>query len=65
MHVRTQSALAHPGKLEQAIQVFRDSLVPETKQQRGFKNFRLLTDSTTGKIRIISKFRGGKNCSSD
>jgi heme-degrading monooxygenase HmoA len=50
MHTRALSCQAHPGKLEDVIKLYHDSIVPAAKQQRGFKGATLLTDPTTGKI---------------
>jgi heme-degrading monooxygenase HmoA len=36
-------------KLDEAINLFRDSVVPATKSQKGYKDVCLLTDRNTGK----------------
>ena len=41
-------------KKDEAIDIYRDSLVPAAKEQNGFKNVMLLTDSETGKFISIT-----------
>lgn len=38
-----------PGKIDEAIAIFRDSVVPAARQQKGFKNAYLLIDRTANK----------------
>ena len=54
MHARVVTFQLHPGKTEEAVRIYRDSIVPAAKQQPGFKGARLLTDSNTGKGISIS-----------
>ena len=49
MYARTVTVQIQPGKLDEAIRIFRDSVVPAAKQQKGFKSIVLLTDRNTGK----------------
>ena len=39
----------HPDKTGEAQRIFRDSVIPAVKQQKGFKGALLLADPTTGK----------------
>jgi heme-degrading monooxygenase HmoA len=54
MHARVVSIQLQPGKTNEAVNLFRDSVVPAAQQQPGFKNLLLLTDPTTGKGLSIS-----------
>ena len=54
MNARVVTFQLHPGKTEEAVRIYRDSIIPAAKQQSGFKGARLLTDSNTGKGISIS-----------
>ena len=49
MYARVTITQLQPGKTEEAVSIFRDSIVPAAKQQQGFKGALLLTDPNTGK----------------
>ncbi len=49
MHARVVTVQAQAGKLDEIIQIYRDSIVPASRQQAGFKGARLFTDRTTNK----------------
>jgi len=49
MYARVTTTQTQPGKTEEAIRIYRDSVVPAAKQQQGFKGVFLLTDPNTGK----------------
>ncbi len=50
MYARVVTGQFKPGTLDdEAIDLFRDSAMPEIKQQQGFKGALLLRDSNTGK----------------
>ena len=49
MYARVVTGQFQPGKLDEAIALFRDSVIAEIKQQQGFKGALLLRDSNTGK----------------
>ncbi|MFQ6050638.1 MAG: antibiotic biosynthesis monooxygenase family protein [Candidatus Hydrothermarchaeota archaeon] len=53
MHARVVTVQIQPGKMEETISLYRDSVVPAAKQQQGFKGALLLTDSNTGKALSI------------
>ncbi len=40
--------------MDELIGIFRDSVVPLGRQQKGFKNALLLTDSSTGKTVVVT-----------
>lgn len=54
MHARVVSIQLQPGKTNEAVSLFRDSVVPAAQQQPGFNRLLLLTDPTTGKGLSIS-----------
>lgn len=49
MNARVVTAQFQPGKIDEAVRIFRDSAMPAAKQQQGFKGALLLTDPNTGK----------------
>lgn len=54
MHARVMTGLIQPGKMDEMISIYRDSILPVAKEQQGFKGIILLTDSHTNKIISIS-----------
>ncbi len=42
------------GKIDEGIQIVRDSILPVTRQQQGYKGYLSLTDRTTGRAISIS-----------
>lgn len=53
MKARAVSVQIQPGKMNTAIDIYRDSIVPAGSQLKGFKGALLLTDPTTGKALSI------------
>ena len=49
MFARVITVHAQPGKIDEAATVYRDSIIPAAKKQKGFKDAMLLTDPVTGK----------------
>ena len=49
MHAKVVTAQFRPGKMDEAIGVYRDSLTPALQQQKGFKGVLFLTDHNTSK----------------
>ena len=49
MYARVTIVQIQPGKIDEAIRIYRDSVVPAAKQQKGYKGIYLLTDRNTGK----------------
>jgi len=49
MHARVVTVQIQPGKIDEAVSIYRDSVMPAAKQQKGFKGAFLLTDRNTGK----------------
>ena len=54
MYARVFSGQLQPDKIDEAIQIVQDSIVPAAQQQQGFKNLLWLVDRTTHKGMIIS-----------
>ena len=52
MYARVVNVQIQPGKTDEAINMYRDSVVPATKQQKGSKGILLLTDPTGKGISI-------------
>ncbi len=53
-YARVLTATAHPGQTDEGVQIVRDSLLPVTRRQPGFKGYLNLTDRTTGKVISIT-----------
>ena len=49
MQARVVTVQIQPGKTDEAIGIYRDSVISAAKQQKGFKGAFLLTDRNTGK----------------
>ena len=49
MFARVITVQAQPGKVDEAAMLYRDSVIPAAKQQKGFSGAMLLTDDVTGK----------------
>ncbi len=54
MHARVVTVQIQPGKMDETIGLFRDSVVPAAKAQKGFKGAYLLTNRSTGKGIAVS-----------
>jgi heme-degrading monooxygenase HmoA len=62
MYARVTELNMKPDKVEEAIEIYRKSVVPAAKCQRGFIAIYLLTDRPTGKGRAISFWKTEKDC---
>jgi heme-degrading monooxygenase HmoA len=49
MYARMVSAQIQPGKMDEVINIFRDSIKPVSRQQPGYKGGYFLTNAQTGK----------------
>lgn len=49
MFARVTHVQSKPGKLDEIVAVYQDSVIPLLKQQQGFHSTFLLTDPDTGK----------------
>jgi heme-degrading monooxygenase HmoA len=49
MYARVTIGQFLPAKADEGIGIYRDSVVPAAKQQKGFKGIYVLTDRKTGK----------------
>jgi heme-degrading monooxygenase HmoA len=54
MHVRTTNFLIQTGKMQNAIDIMNDAVVPAAKAQKGFQGLYLMTDATSGNALAIS-----------
>ena len=54
MHGRIVSVQVKPEDLGKAIEIYRDSVIPAAKQQTGFLEALLFTDSATGRAVSIT-----------
>lgn len=54
MNARVTIVQFLPGKIDEAIGIYRDFVVPAAKQQKGHRGHYLLTDRNTGKGISIS-----------
>jgi len=54
MFARLAICLFQPGKMDEAIKIYRDSIVPAAKKQKGLKSIYMLTDKNTGKAISIA-----------
>jgi len=54
MHARMVIVQLTPGRADQAITLFKGSVLPAAQAQRGFKGAFLLTDRRTGKFVSLS-----------
>jgi heme-degrading monooxygenase HmoA len=50
MHARLMTGTTLPGKLDEAIGIYQDSILPAAKEQKGLKGIYLLTDPATNKF---------------
>jgi hypothetical protein len=53
MYARVVSGPIAPENLDEAIQLWRNTVAPSVKQQKGFKSARLLVDRRAGKVMSI------------
>jgi len=54
MYARAVNVPFQPGKIDEAIRIVKDTIVPAMKGQKGFKGQLLLTQSDTGKAISIN-----------
>src|ERR1700730_13369842 len=54
MYARVITVQHQPGKVDEGLQMFRESLVPAARQTQGFKGTLGLIDRATGKAIAIS-----------
>jgi len=54
MYARTGVSRMKPGKMDEAIAMYRDSVVPLLKEQKGFKGLYWLVDRKTDKYTVMT-----------
>ena len=50
MHSQVVRAKIQPGKIDEAVAIFRDSVAPAARQEKGFKNSYFLVDRSANKV---------------
>ena len=54
MYARVITAQVQPGKIDEAVSIYRNTVVPAVRRQKGFKGISLLIDRNTGEhLRIV------------
>ena len=56
MYGRVTTMQIQPAKMEEAIHIAQESIIPAIKQQHGFLGFTDLMDRETGKVVFITRF---------
>lgn len=54
MYSRVVTAQVLPDKLDEAIRVWRDSVVPANSQQKGWVSARMLVDRKTNRAMVVA-----------
>jgi heme-degrading monooxygenase HmoA len=54
MYARATTAQVQPGKMDEFVSIFLDSVLPAARQQKGYKGGLVLTNPDTGKAEIIA-----------
>jgi heme-degrading monooxygenase HmoA len=62
MYARVTDLPIKPERVEEAIELYRKSVVPAAKAQKGFICIYLLTDRSTGNGMAISFWKTEKDC---
>jgi hypothetical protein len=57
MQARVVTAWVSPENLDEAIRLWRDSVVPANKKQKGWVSGRMLVDRATGKAVVVGLWR--------
>jgi hypothetical protein len=55
MYARLVTSQLYPGAVDEAVQIFRDSVVPDAKQQPGFQVAMALVNRSANKCRLHLK----------
>jgi len=54
MHAQVVRAQIQPGKLDELISLFRDSVIPVARAQKGYRVAYMLVDSETNRAMTVS-----------
>jgi quinol monooxygenase YgiN len=54
MQARVTTIQLQPGKIDEAIRLYQESVIPAAKQQPGFRSTMLITDRASGKGMAIT-----------
>ena len=56
MYARATSGQIQPAKMEEAIQITKESIIPAIRKQQGLISFTDLLDRSTGKVMVVTLF---------
>ena len=56
MYARVTTVQVQPAKMEEAIQITNESIIPAIRQQEGLISFTDLIDRSTGKATLVTLF---------
>ena len=54
MHARFGEVRIKPGKVDEFVEIFSTSMVPPTREQKGFKGCTVLSDTEANRVVLIS-----------
>ena len=54
MHVRAATVQIQPGRMQEFIDLFKDTMAPAVKSKMGFQGQYLMTDASSGKALTFS-----------
>ena len=54
MHARIVAGMAKPGTVDQGIDIYKNSVAPATKEQKGFQGVFFLVDRDTNKFMSLT-----------
>jgi hypothetical protein len=58
MHVRVTTIQLQPGKVDEAIRIYQESVIPAARQQAGFQSTTLLVDRAANKGAVLGERAG-------
>ncbi len=57
MHARVVTVQAQAGKLDEIVKIYRESIAPAAKQQKGFQGATLFTDRANNKGISVTRWQ--------
>ena len=61
MYARVITVQYQPGKMDEGLQIYRELILPETRQLKGYKGAMALVDRSTDKAISISLWQSAGN----
>jgi quinol monooxygenase YgiN len=61
MHARVTTAKVQPGKVDEFVGVFREQVLPNLKQDKGFKNVSLFTNRQANSVVAVAVYETEEN----